>query len=199
MKRLQRETGITFIFVTHDQEEALSMSDRIAVMSAGKLQQIGSPAEIYEHPANRFVADFIGETNLLDAEITEVDGPTVTCKLPDGEVLRADAQGVVTTGQTGAVSLRPERLTLTTTQPEGESLHGTLVDLTYLGTDTTYTVELSEKLRLTVRHQNRQTAQDAPQLGEPVFVRIADNAARCLLYTSPSPRDRQKSRMPSSA
>ena len=73
LKHLQRETGITFIFVTHDQEEALTMSDRIAVMSAGELQQLGKARDIYEHPLNRFVADFIGETNLLDVTIEKIE------------------------------------------------------------------------------------------------------------------------------
>ena len=74
LKPLQRETGITFVFVTHDQEEALTMSDRIAVMSAGKILQVGTPRDIYDEPANRFVADFIGETNFLEAEVVAVDG-----------------------------------------------------------------------------------------------------------------------------
>ena len=71
LKQLQRDTGITFVFVTHDQEEALSMSDRVAVMSAGRIQQIGTPADIYEQPVNRFVADFIGESNLIEAQVIE--------------------------------------------------------------------------------------------------------------------------------
>ena len=72
LKHIQRETGITFIFVTHDQEEALTMSDRIAVMSAGELQQLGAPREIYEHPRNMFVADFIGDTNLLEVSVDKI-------------------------------------------------------------------------------------------------------------------------------
>ena len=79
LKRLQRDTGITFVFVTHDQEEALTMSDRIAVMSQGKVRQIGSPREIYDHPAERFVADFIGEANLLPGELVRVEGPRAWC------------------------------------------------------------------------------------------------------------------------
>ena len=87
LKNLQRETGITFIFVTHDQEEALTMSDRIAVMSEGKIQQIGTPLEIYERPTSRFVADFIGDTNFLYATIQSVSisatGDTASCKITD--------------------------------------------------------------------------------------------------------------------
>ena len=181
LKRLQRETGITFIFVTHDQEEALSMSDRIAVMSAGQVQQIGTPQEIYEFPANRFVADFIGETNLLDATVLEADGPRVTCRLADGEILHAVATHDITKGARGAVSLRPERMTVATEEPNGESLRGVLAGTTYLGTDTQYTVRLSDTLHLTVRHQNRLHAEAAMQEGEPVFISIAPDAARFLV------------------
>ena len=79
LKQLQEEAGITFVFVTHDQEEALTMSDRITVMSAGGIQQVGTPHEIYEKPRNRFVADFIGETNLLDVTVEEVSGAGAAC------------------------------------------------------------------------------------------------------------------------
>ena len=85
LKRLQTETGITFIFVTHDQEEALTMSDRIAVMNAGKILQIGGPRDIYDHPAERFVADFIGDTNFLEADVVSVDGDDAQVQLGVGQ------------------------------------------------------------------------------------------------------------------
>jgi len=181
LKRLQRETGITFIFVTHDQEEALSMSDRIAVMSAGQLQQIGTPSDIYEHPANRFVADFIGETNLLDASVSAAQGPRLTCTLAGGGTLTALTNIAVSPGQMGAISLRPERMNVSATKPSGNSLQGKLIAATYLGTDTVYDVQLINRLRLTVRHQNAKSAEAAIQEGEPVFVCIADDAARFLV------------------
>ena len=181
LKRLQRETGITFIFVTHDQEEALSMSDRMAVMSAGELQQIGTPTEIYEAPANRFVADFIGDTNLLEATVLSVQGGTATCRLADGEVLQATTDAPVSEGLGGTVSLRPERLALSTTEPDGVSLEGTLIGTTYLGTDTQYAVALTDTLSLTVRSQNSQSGATSFAEGDPVFVRIADDAARFLV------------------
>ncbi|MDE0211884.1 MAG: ABC transporter ATP-binding protein, partial [Boseongicola sp.] len=93
LKSIQRETGITFTFVTHDQEEALTMSDRIAVMSAGRLQQLGEARDIYERPVNRFVADFIGETNLLDARLEAADSSVATCRLANGLTLECDAIG----------------------------------------------------------------------------------------------------------
>ena len=180
LKRLQRETGITFIFVTHDQEEALSMSDRIAVMSAGKVQQIGSPEEIYESPSNRFVADFIGETNLLDASVEEVTDGGVVCKLTDGETLSAVVNQDVSVGQVGAISLRPERLKLLLKAPKGSSLKGVIGNRTYLGTGSQVEVILGEKLVLTARLQNSSETSDQIKQGRSVFVQIADGAAQFL-------------------
>jgi spermidine/putrescine transport system ATP-binding protein len=181
LKRLQRDTGITFIFVTHDQEEALSMSDRIAVMSAGKLQQIGTPNDIYEHPSNRFVADFIGETNLLEATVQSMDGRRVMCRLADGEVLHALANAPQAQGARGVVSIRPEQVRVARTAPEGDALHGTLGEAVYLGTDTQYTVHLGGALALTVRMQNSFGEIVPLRQGDPVFVSIADGAARFLV------------------
>jgi spermidine/putrescine transport system ATP-binding protein len=181
LKRLQRETGITFIFVTHDQEEALSMSDRIAVMSAGRVQQIGPPAEIYEHPANRFVAGFIGETNLLEATVRDAGAGRVTCALPSGEVLHAETDTRVAPGQAGALSIRPERLTLAREPTGGETLEGTLDEAVYLGTDTQYGVRLGAGLRLRVRIQNEGGTRPRLGEGDRVFVGIADGAARFLV------------------
>ncbi len=181
LKRLQQETGITFIFVTHDQEEALSMSDRIAVMSAGLVQQIGTPSEIYEHPANRFVADFIGDTNLLEAEIETVKGDIVTCRLSDGEVLHAHTNHEVSKGQAGAVSVRPERLVLSAKAPKGEYLQGVVGRSTYLGTDSQIEIALDKNLFLVSRMQNSSGASGQFEEGDPVFVSIADGAARFLV------------------
>src|SRR5690606_7589502 len=94
LKRLQHETGITFIFVTHDQEEALTMSDRIAVMSAGKILQVGAPREIYDRPAERFVADFIGESNFIDAEVVSAETDRAIVRLSSGaEIAASVAEG----------------------------------------------------------------------------------------------------------
>ncbi len=92
LKAIQAKTGITFIFVTHDQEEALTMSDRIAVLSEGQVQQVGPPEEIYERPGNRFVADFIGETNFIEAELLQRDGPLALYRGPGGEAFEAAAR-----------------------------------------------------------------------------------------------------------
>ena len=110
LKTLQQDTGITFIFVTHDQEEALTMSDRIAVMSAGHVQQIGTARDIYEAPANRFVANFIGETNLLNVTVAAVADGMAQVILPGGHRLRCAAAGVPPGPHT--LSIRPERVSL---------------------------------------------------------------------------------------
>ena len=112
LKRLQRDTGITFVFVTHDQEEALTMSDRIAVMSQGKVRQVGSPREIYDHPAERFVAEFIGDANMLKGELTRVEGDRGLVRLADGiEVPARIPEGAPRSGEVTVV-VRPEHASL---------------------------------------------------------------------------------------
>ena len=122
LKRLQRETAITFVLVTHDQEEALAMSDRIAVMDHGRVQQLGQPRDIYDAPANRFVADFIGEANVIPAELLR----------------RGDAQWI---------AVRPERMSLC----EDGKLPGTLVASTYLGADTLHEIDIGTDRHMRVR------------------------------------------------
>ncbi len=180
LKTLQRETGITFTFVTHDQEEALSMSDRIAVMSAGKVQQIGTPREIYEAPSNRFVADFIGETNLLEATAVSVEGSTLTCALPGVGDWTALSVGAVTAGQKGTLSIRPEHLRLTRTKPKASSLAGKVLDTIYIGTDSQVTIELEQGPTVRVRQQNSQSGKDPLPVGTAVHVAVERDAARFL-------------------
>ena len=155
LKRLQHETGITFIFVTHDQEEALTMSDRIAVMSTGRILQIGSPREIYDRPAERFVANFIGETNFLEAEsrgtqtATRDGAPGVAVPrsrptLPEG--FDADRQG----HRRGAARSMPTRRR----RDPGRRSSGTLENIVYFGTDTHYHVRAGGGSEFIVRQQN---------------------------------------------
>jgi spermidine/putrescine transport system ATP-binding protein len=127
LKRLQRETGVTFGLVTHDQEEALAMSDRIAVMSAGQVLQIGGPAEIYDRPATRFVADFIGEANLLPGDLLGRPGGTVAIR-PERVHLTLAGGGAPLTGEAGEAGAR---------------LPGTVTSLTFLGSDVLYEVALA--------------------------------------------------------
>ena len=155
LKSLQRELGISFVFVTHDQEEALTMSDRIAVMHEGKLLQVASPEEIYERPANRFVADFIGQTNLLNG--TVADDTTVV--LSNGA--RIHAESTHSAGTSVAVSLRPERASLFrqgTVDTHGSTVDGTVTSITYLGNAIVYQVAL-DWMEIEVRNENRPSEE----------------------------------------
>ncbi len=178
LKRLQTETGITFIFVTHDQEEALTMSDRIAVMSAGTIRQIGGPRDIYDHPAERFVADFIGDTNFLNAEVVSTTGKAAEVKLSSGKTVAARApegeamQGAVT------VAVRPEHAVIAT-ETDG-LLVGTMGEVVYFGTDTHYHVNLDDGTGFVVRQQNRPDASAAIATGDRVGVSFAADVGQVL-------------------
>ncbi len=145
LKDLQRRLRITFIYVTHDQEEALSMSDRLAVFNEGRIEQIGTPEQIYEHPANRFVAGFVGVSNVLP--------PAVAKQLA---------------GTSAAVSIRPERIRLSEQQPAAEQTHcrieGTLVDSQYHGAATRLRVALPAGGELTVVRQNQRSRTGEPAI-----------------------------------
>ena len=177
LKKLQLKTGITFVFVTHDQEEALTMSDRIAVMSAGKILQIGAPAEIYEHPTVRFVADFIGETNFLPAHVTAVIGDKATIRMPGGALFETRTTHGVGNGMDVTVAVRPERLNLSAA---GGTIRGRVENVIYFGTDTTYHVALQEGGNVTVRTQNRDGARRRFAVGDTVSVDVAGEALQVL-------------------
>ncbi|MEC7505892.1 MAG: ABC transporter ATP-binding protein [Actinomycetota bacterium] len=154
LKALQSELGVSFVFVTHDQEEALTMSDRIAVMHDGKLLQVGTPEEIYERPSSRFVADFIGQTNLLEGPVE--DAATV-CLANGARVAASSDHGV---GAKVALSLRPERAQLGArgSAPSGPSVDGVVGRMTYLGNARVYTVKL-DWMEVEVREENRPGAE----------------------------------------
>ena len=172
LKRLQAEIGITFVFVTHDQHEAMTMSDRVAVMRAGKVLQIGTPAEIYDRPTNRFVADFIGETNLLSA--TRI-GPT-RCRLDCGIELDVVERGVA--GDKVTLAVRPERATLVTQGAQG--LPGSVEQVVYVGADTSYHVVLRGGVRFRVREQNRDGSIARVERGASIGVVIPPASVRVL-------------------
>jgi spermidine/putrescine transport system ATP-binding protein len=157
LKQLQLKVGITFIYVTHDQEEALSMSDRIAVVNQGKIQQVGEPAEIYEHPANRFVANFIGESNFLDGEIVEIKDDLATVKLDTGEVVRALAPMRESPGTRVTVSIRPERMHVLLEPPadkEQNVVKAKIHAIAYLGNANLLETFLPDGTKVLVRLQN---------------------------------------------
>ncbi len=167
LKRLQLETGITFIFVTHDQEEALTMSDRIAVMSAGKIQQVGTAKEIYIHPRNRFVASFIGETNFLTGT-----GEADAVLLATGE--RVAAPGLAASGAV-TVSVRPEQLRL---GAAGQGLKATVRALVYFGTDTHCHLGLSDGTEIVARLQSPASGEAGLAEGQEVGVTLAPGAVQ---------------------
>ena len=144
LKRIQTEVGITFVYVTHDQEEALTMSDRIAVMHAGKVEQLGTPEELYERPTSRFVADFIGSTNLLHGTI-EADGRV---RLASGDVGHVAHDGLPT-GTEVEISVRPEAIALVSTSAEG-AIKATVEQAAYLGSTISYQLRTSGGLALSV-------------------------------------------------
>lgn len=151
------------------------MSDRIAVMSAGEVQQVGTPDEIYEHPANRFVADFIGDANILETEVIATDGDAATCRLSDGTV-DALARGGAAVGAKGWVSIRPERIAVSTA--EG-AMPATIGGSVYVGADTQVEARLADGVTLRARLHNEETSA-RPTEGDAAFVTIQPGAARFL-------------------
>ncbi len=162
LKRLQKKLGITFIYVTHDQEEAMTMSDRIAVMNAGVMEQIGRPEEIYEHPVCRFVADFIGESNIFEAYIADVQGETLGLTMECGQA--AGKGGGFYGGEMVYVSVRPEKVQLSASAIEGFSICGVVKEYTYTGQILKAMVELQNGQEFTV---NRLAGQYLPPWAPP--------------------------------
>ncbi|NTV65715.1 MAG: ABC transporter ATP-binding protein, partial [Oscillochloris sp.] len=184
LKGLQARLGITFIFVTHDQEEALTMSDRIAVMNRGKVLQVGTPTEIYERPTCRFVADFIGETNFVEGQVVEYAHGYATIETPDGLRLRGCSDRPLASGHQATLSIRPEKARLL---PQGEgdpsaenALAVRVVQVNYIGSDTRITVRLSDARTLDVWEQNDRSTLDRDAYWQPgeesLLVCPADNA-----------------------
>jgi spermidine/putrescine transport system ATP-binding protein len=179
LKRLQHETGITFIFVTHDQEEALTMSDRIAVMSKGKILQVGSPRDIYDRPAERFVANFIGETNFLEGLFVSAEAGAATVKLMSGATIVAGLPDGFDPSPKVTVVVRPEHADLVRSRVKA-TVTGTLSNVVYFGTDTHYHVKLDGGGDFTVRHQNNRSGAASFDIGAKVGILFEDDAARVL-------------------
>jgi spermidine/putrescine transport system ATP-binding protein len=161
LKSLQKQLGITFIYVTHDQEEALTMSDRIAVMSHGKVIQVGPSVEIYERPTTRFVADFIGESNFLDGSVKTIIGDQAVVTIPAwNEELTGLTTGKIAKGDPIVVSIRPEKIRLTDKPITGQnSIEGVVVTSTYIGSDTRVYLDVRGQ-RLKVWEQNHISTLD---------------------------------------
>ena len=181
LKALQRKVGITFVYVTHDQGEALALSDRIAVMNGGKILQVGTPAEIYDSPQSRFVADFIGTSNFLEGTLISDSEVALTIE-PPSKIACAPTQNIpLDTPVT--VAIRPERIDLKTT-PTADAvnlLHGTIQDESYLGTTRQYTVQTDYPTPLIAQQQNtgmRNTHHF--QRGDKVYLQWAPENAIVL-------------------
>jgi spermidine/putrescine transport system ATP-binding protein len=164
LKRIQREVGITFVYVTHDQGEALTMSDRIAVMKDGVIEHLGTPREIYEHPKTRFVAGFIGTSNLLTGRVSAVsDGEAVLAAGSGERIMVETSQREVSVGDELEVTVRPEkiRISVTAPGPSGCALRGTVTEVVYLGTATNFNVTTSTGADVVVFVQNAAAADEA--------------------------------------
>ena len=179
LKRIQSEIGITFIFVTHDQEEAMTMSDRIAVMRHGTIEQLGTPEELYERPTTDFVAGFLGVSNLLDAEVIGRADRYADLRIADGTVLRAPSSAL--NGETKVrLGVRPEKLRVVAVADDAaeatdgttNAIEGTVLDASYIGVSTQYLVEMRDGRTMTVYAQNLETSGAGEMLADGQRVRL---------------------------
>jgi spermidine/putrescine transport system ATP-binding protein len=168
LKKLQKELGISFIFVTHDQEEALTMSDRVVVMNAGRIEQIGRPEEIYEKPATEFVAGFIGVSNLIEGVVLGSEGEDSVVRI--GESRITVSTNGMSEGTRVRLLIRPEKISLSGATT-GQALNGVIASAVYLGESTQWKVRLSDDQELVVLEQNRMpSASIQSRVGERVSI-----------------------------
>ncbi|MBN3895277.1 MAG: ABC transporter ATP-binding protein [Nostoc sp.] len=177
LSNLHKGLGVTFVMVTHDQEEALCLSDRIAVMNQGKIEQVGTPSQIYERPLTSFVADFIGDTNLFSGEIVAVDSSNVQISTKTGlSIVISRAEDTPTElSQAVVVSVRPEKIQLSLYPPNlpANCFEGRLVNVMYLGTHVNYVVELTNGISVNVLQPN--TFGGLPDRDTPIYAWWTEN------------------------
>lgn len=173
LTRLQETVGITFIIVTHDQDEALSMASRIAVMDKGAVQQVATPSELYEHPKSRFVADFIGKVNLIDARVHRQIGSRADCEIPGIGRMELQVDGLA--GARVSIAVRPEKIKIAKSEPaSGIRLQGQVRDVAYYGDTSHVLVEAADGLSLSVNVQNETRRGGAGvERGQSVWVHWA--------------------------
>jgi putative spermidine/putrescine transport system ATP-binding protein len=176
IKRVHRERGISVLYVTHDQEEALTMSDRIAVFDQGRIQQIGTPEELYDRPRTRFVASFIGDTNLIAGQVGAAADGTCTVETPAGRV-KASVGQPIAAGTSVVVAVRPERMVLAA---DGEGLAGVVTDVIFVGTARKYAVRLTDGTECFVLRQVGQP----PIAGAGASVKLSWDAAYATAFES---------------
>ena len=187
LKKIQTELGTTFVYVTHDQDEALSMSDRIAVMNHGRVEQIAGPREIYEHPATAFVADFIGSLNALDFTVDELVGGYAVMRVGEADRVVLPVGGETNTGDSFRVAVRPERVQIGRPGDSGADggtrLEGTVVQVVYLGMYTQFHIETAAG-RL-VSHRLADELVDPPEPTTRVSVMWEPEHTAVLGETAP--------------
>jgi spermidine/putrescine transport system ATP-binding protein len=189
LKRIQREVGITFVYVTHDQSEALTMSDRLIVMHDGRIEQLGSPKELYEQPKTRFVAGFIGTSNILRGTVASVDDGQAVLRTGGEEVVLIPMRAPVTAGETLEATVRPEKMQLNRERPAGcSALRATVQEIVYLGTSTNYTVATALG-ELVVYQLNAGEDLIAPDRGEQLWATWPTHNGYQLLDTAPHQED----------
>lgn len=169
LKRLQKKLGITFVYVTHDQEEALTMSDRIALMDKGAIEQIGSPAEIYERPKTKFVAGFIGETNLFEAQVSRIEGEYTILQVENGEIPVVNQE--LTIGEPVYLSIRPERIRFSYS-PEGKkfALRGWFKERIYVGSVLKTIISLDNSMEVVINESVDQSSSSLIEPGRELFL-----------------------------
>jgi spermidine/putrescine transport system ATP-binding protein len=176
LKELQQQTGTTFVYVTHDQEEAMTMSDRIAVMNGGVVEQLATPKELYQRPASAFVAGFIGTSNLIELRVDGRDGDLLTMDLGEGQrILAVAPDGANGAHDHATITVRPEWIKLSTGEVGGRasSVGGTVIDVVYLGSVTQLIVLLATGERLTVHRLNDEVDAEEPRPGQRVMLHWA--------------------------
>jgi spermidine/putrescine ABC transporter ATP-binding subunit len=182
LKRIQRDMGITFVYVTHDQSEALTMSDRLAVMRDGRIEQLGTPRQVYDEPATAFVAGFIGASNVLVGRARDVAGRSIQIDVPDPERIVVLAPGQVASsvapGAELSFTVRPEKITLGTAMPDRSCrLRGRVSEVIFLGTSTTYMISTRLADEILVFQQNGESVEQ-PGRGDEVWLSWREESAR---------------------
>jgi spermidine/putrescine transport system ATP-binding protein len=181
LKRIQTEVGVTFVYVTHDQEEAMTMSDRIAVMRAGRIEQLGNASELYEQPATEFVAGFLGVSNLLDGRVVGSAGELAEVELDGGGKVRVPGSGLAR-GVRIKVGVRPEKLRLTSAAappdagdaaPPLNALEASVLDFSYVGVSTQYSVRRDDGVELTAYAQNLDISGVGEQFSPGERIRLS--------------------------
>jgi putative spermidine/putrescine transport system ATP-binding protein len=182
IRKLHHRLGVTILYVTHDQEEALRMSDRIAVFDHGRIVQVGSGEDLYRRPATAFVAGFVGNSNFLAGRIAERRGADLVVRLEDGTMLTLPAQAPLAAGDAARIMIRPEEIELAAAPPAGPgvALPVTVVERIFLGDTSTYEVTTADGRPLTIRQPAGPAGQHRPEIGARAFATVAPE--RCHLF-----------------